>query len=157
MGGDTGGRGTGGPSPANYSAFNILPMDVAWEESTSNDFRPPPPIVARWRRPCRLVLPGGMTLPCTTLHQSTSPQSTSPVHQSTTYVIMRNPLCIHAAGFSAKKILESRTYRRILDRISYVYVYHMYIICISYVPICISGRILLDTGTAGPCKTHAIN
>ena len=51
----SGGRGGGGDrSPANFSAFKIMPMGGAWKESTSNGPRPPPPppIVAPWRRPC---------------------------------------------------------------------------------------------------------
>ena len=59
MGGGTGG---GGAVPSNFSAFNIMPMGVAWKESTSNGPRPPPPIVAPWRRPC--TVPGE---PCTAL------------------------------------------------------------------------------------------
>ena len=39
MGGGTGGGG-GDRSPANFLAFNIMPMDVAWKESTSNGSRP---------------------------------------------------------------------------------------------------------------------
>ena len=49
------GRGPRGDrSPANLSAFNIMPMGVVWKESTSNGHRPPPPIVAPWHRPCTL-------------------------------------------------------------------------------------------------------
>ena len=33
-------RGGGDRSPANFLALNIMPMDVAWKESTSNDSRP---------------------------------------------------------------------------------------------------------------------
>ena len=55
MGGGTEG-GRGDRSPANISAFNIMPMGVAWKESTSNGSRPPPPIVASWRRPWLNVL-----------------------------------------------------------------------------------------------------
>ena len=53
MGGGTGGGGgRGDRSPAHFSAFNIVPMDGAWKESTSNGPRPPSPsIVAPWRRP----------------------------------------------------------------------------------------------------------
>ena len=43
-------RGTGGGgdrSPANFSAFNIMPMDDAWKESTSNGSRPPPQLLRR--------------------------------------------------------------------------------------------------------------
>ena len=36
-----GGGGTGDRSPVNFSAFNIIPMGVAWKESTSNRPRPP--------------------------------------------------------------------------------------------------------------------
>ena len=42
-------RGRRDRSPANFSAFNIMPMGGAWKDSTSND--PRPPIVATWRRP----------------------------------------------------------------------------------------------------------
>ena len=35
MGGGTGGRGRGDRSPANFLASNIMPMGVAWKESTS--------------------------------------------------------------------------------------------------------------------------
>ena len=41
MGGGTGGG--GGAVPSNFSAFNIMPMGVAWKESTSNGPRAPPP------------------------------------------------------------------------------------------------------------------
>ena len=45
MGGGTGG--TRDRSPAMFSTFNIMPIGVAWKESTSNGPRPPhPPIVA---------------------------------------------------------------------------------------------------------------
>ena len=43
MGGGTGGRGDGRDrSPANFSAFNIMPMGGTWKESTLNGPRPPP-------------------------------------------------------------------------------------------------------------------
>ena len=32
-----------GRSPTNFSAFSIMPMGVAWKESTSNVLVPPPP------------------------------------------------------------------------------------------------------------------
>ena len=52
MGGGNGGGGGGGTgTPANFSAFNIMPMGVAWKELTSNGPRPPPQIVTPWRRP----------------------------------------------------------------------------------------------------------
>ena len=38
-----GGGGGDGPVPANFSAFNIMPMDGTWKESTSNGPHPPPP------------------------------------------------------------------------------------------------------------------
>ena len=41
MGGGTGGMGDW--SPANFLAFNIMPMGVAWKEWNSNGPRPPPP------------------------------------------------------------------------------------------------------------------
>ena len=42
MGGGTGVDGGGGDrSPASFSTFNIMPIGVAWKESTSNDTRPP--------------------------------------------------------------------------------------------------------------------
>ena len=44
-----GGGELGDRSPTNFSAFNIMPMDGAWKESTSNG--PHPPIVAPWHRP----------------------------------------------------------------------------------------------------------
>ena len=38
----TGETGGGGPVLANFPEFNIMPMGVAWKESTSNGSRPHP-------------------------------------------------------------------------------------------------------------------
>ena len=54
MGSGSGGMGGGDRSPANFSEFNIMPMGIAWKESTSNGpLPPPPPIVELWHCPWR--------------------------------------------------------------------------------------------------------
>ena len=52
MGGGGGGDG-GDRSPANFLAFNIMPMGIPWKESISNGLRPPN------RRAVVPPLPGG--------------------------------------------------------------------------------------------------